>query len=180
MGVLRTFNAIGDGLFGLVIKFIIIMLALVAIIGIGTALIVYWPFTVCFIIGMLISETMYHWLDKRLSIGLPEYFFININDFMATFSEGDELIEQTENELKAKHDTALQRLEEMREAVQSADTQLGKITSQRKLGTLFKRQTADVSPRLAKALEMELDKPTWASVIDKGVENDSGWDDCLC
>ena len=177
MSLFSILGEIGSGFIGFFLKLMIVLLSLVFFMGLVVALVTNWPFTICLIIGLLLSEQFYRRLSRKFNVRLPKYFYINIEDFLATFNEGDEDVSAIKADLISKRRIARKEVLDMKDALQSVDEQLGDIKTKRSLKTLFKRPISDISPRAAKALEMELGKPRWVQHIEKAGKSSNGeWD----
>lgn len=180
MGIVNAFNRMGEGFLSFFIKLFLIL----AVIAFAMVLVVFliqaWPFTIALVVGLLLCELFYDWVEETVNIKLPDYFSINVEDFLQTFSQGDEEVEQVRMELDEKREAAEKDVAVMREAVQSAQHQLDQLKAKRSLKNMFKRQPAEISERAAKALEMELGKPKWAQYIDKASQEANGeWERLL-
>ena len=179
-GIVNFFGSVGNGLMALFLKIILVMIFLLALIAIPVFMIMYWPFTIPFIIGLLFSEKMYRTMNRQLKLRLPKYFYINFQDFLQTLREGDEQLSLTKQDLENKKAKALKEAVDMEEALESIEQHLSHIKVKRDLKTLFKPSVKDISPRAAKALEMELDKPRWTEAIDKASRQTNGeWKEFL-
>ena len=163
-----------DGFFGMFIKFFFTIMAIALVIALFVTLATNWPFTVMLLVGMLLSNPFYKWMDKKYNMGLPEYFQISIVDFLATFHEGDEEVRAIGDEMDSALNKARADAEEMHNALISIEDQYKDIKTRRSLKTIFTKSPEDISPRMAKAIEMELGKPKWARFVDKVSENENG------
>ena len=177
MSLWRMLDFLGSGLFGLMFKIMFMLLLFTFVLGIVFVLVLYWPFTVCMVVGLVLSEQMYKRLSKRLNIRLPAYFKITLLDFVHAFSEGDDELDAARSELKFKREKASAQLSSMRSALVSIDEQLDQVRTRRSLKTLFKRNPVDVSSRAVAALEAELSKPYWTSWVETASSSANGdWD----
>lgn len=175
MGILSFVGRLGDGIFGFVIKIMLFFIVLAVVLGLLAALAVYWPFTICMLIGILFSSVVYKRLNKMFGLRLPRYFYFNINDFMVTFYHGQDIIDRKQLELNNKIIQAREQLQSILNAVKSLDEQLKQIKTAKSLKTLFKRDTIkDINPRLAAHLKAELGRPDWSIFLDKKNKNDNG------
>ena len=174
MGVCSFIGRTADGIFSMIVKFFIIILAIVLVVALLVTLAADWIFTVMLMIGILFSNSFYKWIDKKLKLELPEYFQISIEDFLSTFREGDEEVRMMGNMMDEALRKARAEAEDMHNALISMEDQYKNIKTKRSLKTLFAKEPEDISPRMAKALEMELGKPKWTQYIDKISEDENG------
>ena len=178
--VINAFNRMGDSLLSFFLKIILVMVAIAFGIAFIAILAVNWPFTISLVICIILSEPFYKKVKESTNLKLPWYFSLNIEDFLVTFTQGDEEIDQLRHELDEKKEMAEREVAVMREALRSAENQLEQIKAKRSVGNLFKRQPEEISERVAKALEMELGKPMWTQYINKAnQEANSEWEDLL-
>jgi len=177
--VINAFNNMGEGILAFIFKLIFILAAIAFAMVLVVFLIQAWPFTVSFVIGILFCEIFYEKVSETTNIKLPDYFYINVEDFLQTFSQGDEEVERVRSDLEEKREAAEKDVAVMREALKSAEYQLEQVKAKRSLKNLFKRQPADISDRAAKALEMELGKPKWTQYIDEASQETSAWERLL-
>jgi len=164
----------GDACIGFIFKLFLVMFLLMVLLGGIVVSVVYWPFTLGLFIGLLFTEWFYKRLNKLLRLRLPRYFYISIFDLVGVFHEGEGELVALRNELDTKRNKASRQVLEIRQALNSIDEQLSQVKTNKVLGKLFKKDTVDVSPRAAKALEMELGKPRWSAYIDKLGKNGNG------
>jgi len=179
MSLIHGFERLGEGLFSMFFKLMVLMIAFAFGMALVVILAVYWPFTAGLFIGLLGCELFYKQLENIINVKFPEYFHINVSDFFATFTEHDEDVKAVELELQDKNDKAERMVMEMKDASQSASEQLEKVRVRGNLKTLFRSHPADISPRYAKSLEMQLGKPKWATHIEKESEKRQEWNDLL-
>ena len=163
-----------NGLFKMFFKFFFWLIAFVILLATLVVLATNWPFAIMLMVGILLSDLFYKWFSKRFNLDLPDYFSINIVDFMSTFHEGDEEIEAVRREMDYKMQQAREKVEMMHNALLSIEDQFKDIKTKRSLKNLFSKSPEEISPRMAKALEMELGKPKWSQYIDKVNENENG------
>ena len=174
MGLMRFIGDMANGVLGFIFKLILVLLIIVFVLAVVAALIIYWPFTIMMLIGILLSPVVYKFLNRRFGLRLPKYFYYNVNDFFVTLNHGEEHIERKQMEVNEKIIQARQELQDMLNALDSLDEQLKQIETKKSLRTLFKPDVGDISPRAAKALEMELGKPLWSQHIDKVNQESNG------
>jgi len=167
-------GSLGTGIFGFIFKIMFLMFVLAAALIIPIMLIIYWPFTIPLALGIFLSERFYRHANKTYGLRLPKYFYINVEDFLQTFHEGDAEVTAVQEELEHKKRKALKEVLEMEDASRSIDEQLSHIKTKRKLTSLFTREPTEMSARTAKALEMELGKPRWVQYIDKASKSSNG------
>jgi len=176
MGIMNFFGALGNGIFGFIFKIMFMMLAIVFLLAMVVALVIYWPFTIALCIGLLLSPIIYRRLNRHLALRLPKFFYHDFQDLMVTLNHGEDQIARKQLDLNNKTIGARKHLEEMLIAVNSLEEQYKEIKAKRTLGTLFKKPMVELNPRAAKALEMELGKPKWAQYVDKMNKNGSNGD----
>jgi len=176
MGVIHAMGNIGENVFSLIFKLILFMIVLAFGMIAVIMLVAAWPFTISLLVGLLLCETFYKKLSEATKVKLPDYFYVNIDDFLTTFNEGDEEAAQIRNELDLKREKAEADVIVMREALRSAEEQVEQIKARRSLKTLFKTQPSEISERAAKALEMELNKPRWSQYLEKSRQDESEWE----
>jgi len=167
LGLGRLLSLAGSGFLGIIFKIFIVLILITFILAGVVFFFIYAAFTFPMLIGIWLSETFYKRLNRRYDLRLPKYFYISFLDFLETFKTGEEDIDILREELSIKQLKAKKEVAEMREALQSIDEQLSQIKTKRNLKTLFKPSVADISPRTAKALEIELGKPRWSTYLDK-------------
>lgn len=176
MGVINAVIRMSESMFSLIIKMIVVLLVIAFAMVTVIMLISAWPFTISLLVGLVLCETFYRKVSESINCKLPEYFYIGIEDFLCTFSEGDERVEEVRADLEVKRQKAEQEVAVMHEALRSADEQLAQIKAKRSLKTLFGKSPSEISERAAKALEMELGKPRWAQYINKANTVESAWE----
>lgn len=174
MGVLSFIGKIFDGAFGMFFKFLFLMIAFMLILALVIVLTVNWPFTIMLLIGILLSSIFYTHLDKRFNLQLPDYFKVSIEDFLATFNEGEEEVQNIRTQMNDALKQARAEAEDMHNALVSIEEQYKELKTKKSLKNLFTKSPEEISPRMAKAIEMELGKPKWAQHIDKVSESENG------
>lgn len=179
MTILGFIEGLGNTFLGFTFKLLLYMIAIVAIMGISLALVINWPFTVAMIVGLVISEEFYRRFSKRFHTRLPDYFRFNINDLFLAFNEGDEEFNAQMEDMRQKESNARRQLTGMKEAVVSTKKQLEDIKTKGSLGKLFKKPKIEVDSRMATALELELEKPRWASKLDDMRRQDTDWESLM-
>jgi len=174
MGIFAFADRCLTGIFGFIIKvFLMLLIIAFAVAGI-VVFCAYWPFTVSLVIGLLLSLPFYRWIDERTGIGLPDYFFMTLHDLFSSLYEGDRDVEILQEELESKLKQARYETEQMHSAVLSLQEEYEKVKKKKSLKNLFSKDPYDISPRMAKALEMELGRPKWAEYVEKASQNENG------
>jgi len=176
MSALRFIEDLGNTFLGFFFKLFIYLIAIVMILGISVALVINWPFTIALIVGLVLSEEFYKRFSKHFHIKLPEHFKMNISDLFLTFHEGDEYFEVQIQDQQQKLSDARRQLTEMKEAVLSSKNQLEELKTKRSLGKLFKKPKIEIDSRMATAIELQVDKPRWASKLDEMHRQDTDWE----
>jgi hypothetical protein len=176
MGILRTFERIGDGMIGLFFKFmlflIIIVIILVALIGIAT----YWKFFIGILIGGLFSPILYSYLEKNLKLGLPEFFFWNYGDVVEAFFGSEEDTEEAMMDLKQKKKAARAELLELDKKYENLKVAFEDLKAKKDIDKMVKGKDAKniSSSRMRKAILMSIGDPEWVSEI-RDVRTEVDW-----
>jgi hypothetical protein len=173
MGLFRCMNRGITGLFELFFKIILYMLILTFVIVAVVMLFIYWPFLVSLVIGALFSLPFYKYVNGKMKLKLPEYFFMTIEDMFLTIHDGDEEMEDMRKELSEKMIEARKESQDMHNARVSLQEECDKVKKRRRLKNLFVEEY-ELSPRMIKALEMELGQPKWAEYVRKASHETTG------
>jgi hypothetical protein len=174
MGVFATADRCLSGIFGLFFK-LMIFLVLFAFAIVGVVMVfAYWPFTISMIIGWVLSLPFYRRINKKMNLGLPDYFFTTLTDVFSIVYEGDEEIKVMREDMDDKLKQARKETQDMHNAVLSLQEEYDKIRKKRNLKSIFSEDPYDVSPRMIMALEMELGQPKWVECIKKASQEENG------
>lgn len=175
MGILRTFEKIGDGMFGLFFKFMFFLIAIVLILMVVIGMVTYWKFLVGFLIGALFSPYLYSYLEENLQLGLPEFFFWNYNDVAEAFFVDESQVNETYADLQEKARAAQAELTKLNQKCKNITTALQDIKAKKDIKEIIVgKDTKYDSSRLRKAILMSIGDPEWVSEM-KEIKMDVDW-----
>jgi len=176
MGILRTFEKIGDGLLGMFLKLFLILILILVILGFVIGIAVYWKFVVSIMIGALFSPYLYAYIEKNLQLGLPEFFFWNYGDVMEAFFVNEQQIEEVNQENRQKIKAARLELDGMDKKYANLTVAYEDLKAKKNLKEILvgKKSKKYNSSRLRKAVLMNIGDPEWVSEM-KDIKTEVNW-----
>ena len=104
--IFRFLTRAGDGLLGLFIKIMVVLVILVIVIATVQGMINHWALVLSLLIGMLLSPLFYRELSRKLNLDFPEFFRWGLTDVIDTLIPNQETMNSFRDGLRQKRESA--------------------------------------------------------------------------
>jgi hypothetical protein len=176
MGILRTFEKIGDGMIGLFFKFMLFMILIVILLVFVIGMATYWKFLIGLLIGGLFSPLLYSYIEQNLKLGLPEFFFWNYGDVVESFFGSEEDAEEAVMDLQQKKKSARAELLQLDKKYENLKAAFQDLKAKKDIDKMMKEKDAEKIPssRMRKAILMSIGDPEWVSEM-REIKSEVDW-----
>jgi hypothetical protein len=156
--IMRFFSSIGDGLLGLFIKIMVVLIILVIIVAAIQGAITHWVLVLSMLVGLLLSPLFYRELGKRIKIEFPEFFSWGLTDVIETLVPNEETYTSLREQLAQKREAAKKVASTMEAKADALSVTANAYIQERKLRIGSKSEIkGPVTSRMKKAMMMQLD-----------------------
>ena len=156
--IMRFFSKIGDGLLGLFIKIMVVLIVLVIVIATVQGAISHWALVLSLLIGMLLSPLFYKEIGKKLKMEFPDFFTWGITDVIDALMPSEETYTSLRDQLKQKREAAAKSAAGMEAKAEVLNKTANAYIKERKMRLGVKGEIkGPVTSRMKKAMLMQLD-----------------------